>query len=570
MTTFYPTYLRERFTNRAHELAFLERVVEDLRNGRPRHVAIFGLRRIGKTLLCQEQVLRLLAEGDIIPIYLDMEDLCTAPEPFAQRYIGLTCFWALTKGVGPVDSFLTVERLLETQAAEVPVAVRTAGAISRELGRDKPDYSVLLKLAFDFPDQLSQALGRPLMCFLDEFPELSSLGNFPGAGDPLKHFRASLQQQSQVSYVITGSAIAVMERLIRDHESPLFLQFRTLELQPFTPEDTRELVEKLVGPLAPAAQAAIHTYTFGHPFYVTALAERLRELAPAGPEAVHVQQVQQAFLLETLSRQGQIYGYCRYLYDISLQKARGYGLLKALLQVLAEEEGLPLSEVARRLRRQASATREYLRWLMEVDLVTEEDKLYYYRDPVLRFWVAYTSRGVEVDAFPRREDLEGLVADLAERFQRVSTQLGRAKESEVRELLRRLAGQTVDGIHFGQTGTVQIPDFTRIEPYRSPDGRVEVDALAEACTEASAEASAEAPGRSNGERWVVEVKWRQKRVGQRELEQLMEWAEQLQARPWCISQAGFTPEAVAYATERDMLISNADDLAALERVASPR
>jgi len=175
---------------------------------------------------------------------------------------------------------------------------------------------VLLKLALDFPDQLAQALDRPLMCFLDEFPELSSLGNFPGLGDPLKHFRASLQQQSQTSYVITGSAIAVMERLIRDHESPLFLQFRTLELQPFTREDTRELVERLVlsgvlrplpslsrglskgpaevlvGPLKPAAQAAVHTYTFGHPFYVTALAERLREVAPAGPEAVDVPQVQ--------------------------------------------------------------------------------------------------------------------------------------------------------------------------------------------------------------------------------------------------------------------------------------
>ncbi|GFP33098.1 hypothetical protein HKBW3S42_01416, partial [Candidatus Hakubella thermalkaliphila] len=82
MPTFYPTYLRERFTNRARELAFLDGVAEDLRRGQPRHVALFGLRRIGKTLLCQEQVIRLLVRGDIIPVYLDMEELCTAPEPF--------------------------------------------------------------------------------------------------------------------------------------------------------------------------------------------------------------------------------------------------------------------------------------------------------------------------------------------------------------------------------------------------------------------------------------------------------------------------------------------------------
>ncbi|GFP22275.1 hypothetical protein HKBW3S06_01502, partial [Candidatus Hakubella thermalkaliphila] len=162
-----------------------------------------------------------------------------------------------------------------------------------------------------------------------------------------------------------------------------------------------------------------------------------------------------------------------------------------------------------------------------------------------------TSRGIEVDAFPRREDLEGLVADLTERFERVATQLGRAKESEVRELLRNLAGQTVDGALLGQAGTFHIPAFTRIEPYRSPDGRIEVDALGE-----------------DGERWIIEVKWRKKRVGRGELGQLIERAKQVQARPWCISQAGFTSEATAYAADHGILISDANDLAALERAAS--
>jgi AAA+ ATPase superfamily predicted ATPase len=550
MLTFYPSYLRERFTDRAHELSVLASVAEDLREGRPQHVALFGLRRIGKTLLAQEQVVRLLDQDGVAPVYLDMEGICSAPDPFAQRYVGLICYWVLAEGEGPVEPYLTADRLLETEAAEVPLVARTTGALVRELGRRKTDYALLLKLAFDFPEQLAQALDRPIMCFLDEFPELASLGNFPGVGDPLKRFRASLQQQAQVAYVITGSAVTAMERLVRDHESPLFLQFRALELQPFTQEDTKRLVERMFGPLAPRAQSAVYTYTFGHPFYVTALTDRLRDLAPT-PEVVDIEQVEQAFLLETLSRQGQIYSYCRYLYDISLQKARGYGLLKALLQILAEEEGLSLSELAGRLRRQASATREYLRWLMEVDLVIEEEKRYYYRDPVLRFWVAYTSQGVEVDAFPRREDLEGLVGDLSERFQRVSTQLGRAKESEVRELLRKLAGRTVDGKLFGQEEAVRIPDFTSVERYLSPDGQVELDALAE-----------------NDERWVVEVKWRLKRVGKGELEQLVERAEAFEARAWCVSQAGFTPEAVEFAEEHRVMISRADELKGLSKLVT--
>jgi len=547
MTGIYSTPLY--FTNRVSELTTLALVADDLLVGRPRHVALFGLRRIGKTLVCQEQMRRLHASGKVIPVYLDLQDLASSPELFTQRYVGLSCFWAVDHGEGPADPYLSATDLMQTNAGSLSVVTRTAAALINEMGKQKVDYTTLLNIAFDFPERLAEALGRPLMYFLDEFPELLTLGSFPGVGDPLKHFRAALQRQTRVAYVITGSAVSATEHIVQDHQSPLFLQFRALELHPFTPEDTQALTEKLVGRLSPAAQAAIHTYTFGHPFYVTALAERVRELAAGAIEAVSPELVSQAFVLEALENRGQIYGYCRYLYDISLQKARGYGVLKALLQILAIEDGLTLSEVASRVRRQASAARDYLRRLMEVDLLVERQGRYFYADPVFRYWVAQTTKGVAIEGFPRQEELKALVADLAERFARASTQLGRAKESEVRELLRKLAGRTVPGAYLGQTNPIPVPAFTRIEPYRSPDGQTEIDALAE-----------------NGERWAVEVKWRQKRVGRRELDQLMTAAAGLQARAWCVSQAGFAPEALTFAAEKGVLISNAEDLAALAKL----
>jgi len=117
-------------------------------------------------------------------------------------------------------------------------------------------------------------------------------------------------------------------------------------------------------------------------------------------------------------------------------------------------------------------------------------------------------------------------------------------------LLRKLAGRTVPGAYLGQTDSLSVPAFTRIEPYRSPDGQTEIDALAE-----------------NGGRWAVEVKWRQKRVGRSELDQLLIAAADLQARPWCVSQAGFTPEALTFAAANGILISNAEDLVVLTKLA---
>jgi hypothetical protein len=51
-----------------------------------------------------------------------------------------------------------------------------------------------------------------------------------------------------------------------------------------------------------------------------------------------------------------------------------------------------LSEIAGSLRRQASAARDYLRRLMEVDLLVERAGRYFYADPVFRYWVAQTTQ----------------------------------------------------------------------------------------------------------------------------------------------------------------------------------
>jgi len=556
LAAFYPPYLREVFTNRAHELAALTRAADELEQGRPQNVAIFGLRRIGKSLLCHEQVDRLLNSGEVSPVYMDIEGISSSPESFAQRYIGLTCYWLFGKAEGPIDSYLSANRLLETKAAENSTVVRAVGSLAQELDRRQPDYSVLLKLAFDFPEQISQDLNQSIMLFLDEFTELSELSNFPGVGDPLKQFRSSMQQQSSTAYVIAGSAITAMEKLVHDHESPLFLQFQPLELRPFTEEDTGLLVERLFGRLAPPAQSALYTYTFGHPFYVTSLTERIKQMTPSA-ESVTKDKVNQAFLLETLSPQGKIYNYCRYLYDVSLQKARGYGLLKAVLQILAEEESLTTSEIARRIRRQPPATQGYLRWLIDVDLVVKKEKKYFFRDPVLRFWIAQSTQGIEVDPFPKEEKLADLVGDLSERFQRVSSQLGVAKESEVRELLRQLGGETVGGSLMDQTYDVKIPAFAQVTSYVSSDGQIEFDALGEIAKEKD---------REDYDNWIVEVKWRQKRVGRKDLESLTERAKPFRARVWCVSRAGFTQEALDFARDHGVLTSTGEDLKQLQKI----
>ena len=66
---------------------------------------------------------------------------------------------------------------------------------------------------------------------------------------------------------------------------------------------------------------------------------------------------------------GQLTTICRFCYELRLHRARGYGALKAILDVLAEEEPLTLTEIALRLRRTPGSTKDYLSWLEDVDLI---------------------------------------------------------------------------------------------------------------------------------------------------------------------------------------------------------
>ena len=98
--------------------------------------------------------------------------------------------------------------------------------IHQELQKEKPDQHLLLEMAFNTPEVYARASGRRVIVILDEFPELLALDNYPQIRDVLALFRAVLQAQSWVVYVVAGSMIGLMERIFLEPESPLFVHFQ--------------------------------------------------------------------------------------------------------------------------------------------------------------------------------------------------------------------------------------------------------------------------------------------------------------------------------------------------------
>jgi len=278
MNFFYPSDQQALFTNRRQELAILDHYHHSLIDGPVEHIALFGLRRIGKTLLLKEYMRRLRETNSAEQsAFLDFSIICSSPENFSLGFIGSICYWLLEEGNSDPEPFLN--------PATLGAAVLRVGGdklydeiqpILQELQRARPDRQALLRQAFRFPRQAATILDKKLVLICDEFQEIRTLENYPNSQNVIALLRAELQSQNIVQYILAGSAISVLAGLLSNPDSPLFAQFTRISVEPFDRESTQELANKLLSePLEADLYPLLHSLTWGHPFYITAVVRRM-------------------------------------------------------------------------------------------------------------------------------------------------------------------------------------------------------------------------------------------------------------------------------------------------------
>ncbi len=436
MEYFYPEHLKSVFTNRTRELKDLEYTRDLLENGTPRNLSFFGLRRIGKSLLIKEFMSK--NSGNI---YMNIEEIASSPEFFSLRYIGYIAYWLNENGDELPDDYLEINALIKKcTEMNIKALIDTVTKLNLEFSKEKRDHNFLLNLAFTLPEKICREKNKKIMVFLDEFQALAVLKKSPQVLNPFALFRSSLQNQSETAYILAGSQVTKMRNILEDHKEPLFLQFNVLNIEPFTREDTYQLCSKILPGQHTDIFESIYKFTYGHPFHITSICERVNEYNKKYDLEITKELVSQAFLVEVLSKEGNINKFCKYLYDISLEKARGYGILKAILTVLAEKEGITTTEIARSIKRSPQATKKYLTWLEDVDLIMKYENTYFYKDPVFRTWTAYHEKGIDIGIMPKREMIKNLLSNLEEKYIRVSSEPGRAKEFEMKVRLEKKLG----------------------------------------------------------------------------------------------------------------------------------
>ncbi len=221
--------------------------------------------------------------------------------------------------------------------------------------------------------------------FLDDVTEIRTLSYYPGVEEPLDKFLAAVESGGRA--VLTSRFSYWMGK-----------RFPELPLRSIPRVSSAELAE------AGASEAElIASASAGITVHAVSLAESLED----GADSI------ESALARELSPGGRIEAECRATLSELLHRARGYGACKTVLYVLSEEEGLKLTEVARRVDRTAGSTRDYLRWLEEVDLIAAREKRYYFVDPLLRLWTRIYARGTPPGEEDIRREVEGYLEGLA-------------------------------------------------------------------------------------------------------------------------------------------------------------
>jgi hypothetical protein len=225
---------------------------------------------------------------------------------------------------------------------------------------------------------------EPATFLLDEFLELRTFESFPGLRRVLHDLVDGLSASGN-RFVLTSRYSARVMRLLRDRSA----RFEVIQMPALSAEDTLDMIGLADGSLTPhggpqEAEYVARTVQLladGRPSYVRAIADELTAMREhGGSDAISA-------LVALLAPEGRLSKQCGFCYELRLHRARGYGALKAILEILADEEGLTLTEISQRLQRTPGSTKDYLSWLEDVDLVTARQKRYSFTDPLLRVWV---------------------------------------------------------------------------------------------------------------------------------------------------------------------------------------
>jgi len=502
------------FVNRKKELSILDGYWDYIKSGRQINLALFGLRRIGKTELLLKFKERKDRDKVLIP-YFNMQKIVPDLNNFSKQFI-IETLYTLTSKNKKTEKPVTWDELLVLAAKTGDMEGAYVTKISNILGQKKIDETAVLNMIFSFPEKIAEKHNFKTIYIIDEFQEILNVHK-----NILNIMRAVTEKQKNINYWVSGSVFTVFDELF-GYKNPFFGQFKKMKLTGFDRVSSHELIDKLLPMgLADTQKNILHDFAGGQPYYITAICERIIQEYAIQKE-LYKGVVKYCILEELFGETGKINEHFEYLIDVSLSRFTNKDLYKKMLLYLSQQPDT-LSGISHHMNMPSGETYSYAKALLKTDLILRDGNLYRIRDPLFEGWINKLYLGLDRLMLKDKKIFERMFSELQEKYVKASTELGKAKEYEFKARLE----EKFD---------------LELRNYASHDGQIEIDLI----------------GEKKGEMYIFEIKWRNKSVNIKDIIDFVDKAEKSsfalkKKKLFVISKSGFNKKAFETAKEHGVI-----------------
>ncbi len=500
------------FINRTRELAILNRHSQSIKSGARINIALFGLRRIGKTELLL-QFRNTVVDENLLVSYINLQKIIPDTEGFVKAYSKELIYDIARQNTDEyVDYPYEMEDLLILASKLGDMEIRHVRKLMSTLKQQEFAEDELLGLTFDFAQKLAEKHEKKIIFILDEFQELLQVhSRF------LQIMRSITEKQKDVNYWISGSVFSVFDEML-NHKNPFFGQFIRITLENFNRESTHELIDSTLGfKLTENHKDKIYKFTNGQPHYTVVVCRKISEQYALHGK-INTKQVNYCIMNEIFADIGSINEHFEYILDVSLAKFKNKDRYKSILFQLSQNP-TKLTAIAKHMKKPTGETSNYLKALLKTDLIFRKENTYHIRDPLFAFWINNKYLGLSMN-IQSENVVEHLLANLEEKYQKVSTELGIAKEYELK---------------------YRLEELYKIELEKYLKDNIEFDLV----------------GTKNRTTHIFEIKWRNKKTDYKSIENWIQKIERSEfkaqnKRLVFISKSGYTSAAIEFAKQHDI------------------
>jgi len=343
------------------------------------HFALIGHRRIGKSSVMHVVKDKLEKDRNTIPVYLDVQQIIPFNIDEFLRVYASSIFEAYYAKKGNAAFGLKVKNFIKSGIGELKEIIAGFRGQMKNFfvfwfeKAEKKSLSEFVKESLNLSELLAEEKEK-FVIMIDEFQDIESLGL-----DFEKAFRSNMQQMKRTSFLISGSQVSVMRKLMYSETSPLYNLFIVKYVEELEPKEAKEFLNerfKKAGiRTTPEAIDEIIKLTNAHPYHIQWLGRAC--MSKAADNIITKETVGEAFQWAIREEAGHL----EYAYSRLTGKAR------AIVTACAKLGPAEPVEIAKELHEESDRIRPFIPSLVDEGYLIKENSKYKIRDPVLEAYI---------------------------------------------------------------------------------------------------------------------------------------------------------------------------------------